>query len=69
MLRETSDPWLDWLADELSRGLAADRGAEARTRALVRLALELSSWQRLAREGLSDAEAADLVVDAAGACG
>jgi AcrR family transcriptional regulator len=69
LLRETTDPRLDRLADELSGGLATDGRAHARTRALVRLALDVSTWQRLARDGLSDADAADLMVDAAGACG
>ena len=42
------------LLDALTRGLGRSR----RARAMVALALEFSTWQRLAREGLSDREAA-----------
>lgn len=65
LLSETADRQLDALAEELARGLGEGGEATARIRALVGLGLEFSTWQRLAREGLSDAEAADLMVDAA----
>jgi AcrR family transcriptional regulator len=55
LLAETGDRRLDALADELAGGL--DRGG----RALIRLGLDFATWQRLAHEGLSDAEAADLM--------
>ena len=47
---------------ELADGLAAgfDR---PRARALVALALDFWTWQRLDREGLDDAAAAELMTD------
>ena len=65
LLAETADRELEALADGLARGLGPSGRAAVRTRALLRLALEFSSWQRLARDGLSDAEAAHLMAEAA----
>jgi AcrR family transcriptional regulator len=65
LLAETSDRRIAALPAELTRGFAAETGAAVRTRATIGLALEFATWQRLAREGLSDAEAADLMVRAA----
>jgi hypothetical protein len=56
LLAETADAQLGALADAL---------AEGASRPLVALALEFSTWQRLAREGLSDPDAARLMADAA----
>lgn len=67
LLRETSDRRLDGLADELSRAFGRDGRTGVRNRALIRLALDFFTWQRLAREGLSDADAADLMTEAGGA--
>jgi AcrR family transcriptional regulator len=69
LLAETSDRRLDALADELTRGFDLSGRAALLTRALIRLALEFSTWQRLARDGLSDAHTADLMVEAARAAG
>jgi AcrR family transcriptional regulator len=56
VLAETADAQLAALADALAPGAS---------RPLVALALELSTWQRLAREGLADDEAARLMAEAA----
>jgi hypothetical protein len=61
LLAEGADRRLDQLAAAL-----ADRTP---SRALVRLALEFSTWQRLTSEGLSDAEAARLMARAASSAG
>jgi AcrR family transcriptional regulator len=57
LLAAGGDRQLDQLAAALADGTAA--------RALVRLALDFSTWQRLKSEGLSDAEAARLMARAA----
>jgi AcrR family transcriptional regulator len=61
LLAEGADRQLDELAGALAHGAAA--------RALVRLALDFSTWQRLTAEGLSDAEAARLMTHAASSAG
>ena len=43
----------------------ADRLADGFDRTLIALALDFWTWQRLEREGLDDAEAAELMVNAA----
>jgi AcrR family transcriptional regulator len=63
LLTETSDAQLDGLADALAAGFPA--AGRARTRALVRLALDFATWHRLKREGLADDEAAELMSEAA----
>ncbi len=68
-LAETSDRRIAALPAELANGFAVDTGASVRTRALIGLALEFATWQRLAREGLSDSEGADVMVRAAQASG
>jgi AcrR family transcriptional regulator len=65
LLAESADPQLDGLAVELARGFGRRGRSRAHTRALVRLALEFSTWQRLASDGLSDGEAAGLMARAA----
>jgi AcrR family transcriptional regulator len=57
LLAEGADRRLDQLAGALAQGGAA--------RALVRLALDFSTWQRLTSEGLSDEDAAGLMARAA----
>jgi AcrR family transcriptional regulator len=56
LLTQTADAQLDALADVL---------AERASRALVRLALDFATWQRLDQEGLGDPEAARLMAAAA----
>ena len=58
------DAWLSRSRDPMLAGLA-DRLADGFDRTLVALALEFWTWQRLDREGLDDAEAAELMVNAA----
>jgi AcrR family transcriptional regulator len=57
LMRETVDAQFDALADALGR----DRDS----RALIRVALTFSTWQTLARRGLSDAAAARLMSERA----
>lgn len=57
LLAEGADRQLDRLAGALAPGREA--------RAMVRLALDFSTWQRLTGEGLSDAEAAGLMASRA----
>ena len=59
-LAESSDPMLADLAATLSAGFAAPAGA----RALVAVALDFWTWQRLDAQGLDDAAAADLMTGA-----
>jgi AcrR family transcriptional regulator len=61
LLAEGSDAQLDDLADALAQGFGARGRARTRTRAVVRLALDFATWQRLAEQGLGDAEAAALM--------
>jgi AcrR family transcriptional regulator len=61
LMRETTDLRFDGLADALAGGFAA-RGREAvKLRAAIRLALDFTAWHRLAAEGLSDREAAEVL--------
>jgi AcrR family transcriptional regulator len=62
LLAETADRRLDALADALSSGLG--RSGRERRRALLRLALDFTTWQRLTGQGLSDAAAAGVMTDA-----
>jgi AcrR family transcriptional regulator len=61
LLADTADRGLDGLAHELARGFGRRGRASTHTRALIRLALDFSTWQRLAHEGLSDADASNLM--------
>jgi AcrR family transcriptional regulator len=65
VLAETSDRQLDGLADELARGFAASAKAHRRLRAIIRLALEFSTWKRLTADGLSDRDVAATMAGAA----
>ena len=65
LLAQTADRRYDELARELARGLRRRGRAATHLRALIRLALEFATWQRLASEGLTDAEAARLMARAA----
>jgi AcrR family transcriptional regulator len=61
LLRDTSDAQLAYLADSLAATLA-ERGARRRpVRAAVALALDFWTWRRLAKEGLADRAAAELM--------
>ena len=63
-LEENTDRRLVELADELAAAFSA-RGRRAdRLHALIRLALDFWTWRRLAREGLDDEAAADLMAAA-----
>lgn len=63
LLQQTVDAHLAQLAGALDARFGA-RGAKGRRlRAAVALALDFSTWQRLDREGLDDATAADLMAD------
>jgi AcrR family transcriptional regulator len=64
VLQETGDRALAGLADELARGFRLRGRAAARARAAVRLALAFPTWQQLTADGLTDSEAADLLVGA-----
>ena len=64
LLADTADRQLEALADELAHGFGQSGQTAPRTRAMLRLALEFSTWQRLTQDGLSEADAADLMVDA-----
>jgi AcrR family transcriptional regulator len=63
LLARTRDAAIAELAQTLASGLAARPAARARLRAVVALALDFWTWQRLTREGLSDEEAASLMAD------
>ena len=60
-LRRSSDIVLGELADGLATGLGGPHA-----RALVALALDFWTWQRLDREGLDDAAAAAVMTDVVG---
>lgn len=64
LMDETTDARTTELAKALAAGFT-DGGRAARlVRAAVALALDFWTWRRLAKEGLSDAEAARLMTDA-----
>jgi AcrR family transcriptional regulator len=61
LLTEGADAQLAALAGALADGFGARRARAARVRAVVALALDFWTWQRLTGEGLADAAAADLM--------
>src|SRR3954451_12507595 len=65
VLAETSDRRLEQLADALAEGFQPREEAVTATRAIVRLALEFSTWQRLSSDGLTGEHAARLMAHAA----
>jgi AcrR family transcriptional regulator len=68
-LEQNVDRMLDGLGVDLAAAFAV-RGRRAdRRRALIRLALDFWTWRRLAREGLDDEAAADLMAAAVATSG
>jgi AcrR family transcriptional regulator len=68
-LEQNVDRMLDGLGVDLAAAFAL-RGRRAdRRRALIRLALDFWTWRRLAREGLDDEAAADLMAAAVATSG
>ena len=67
LMSSTMDAQMSGLADALAGGFRL-RSAKRRSalRAVVLLALDFWTWQRLKREGLGDEEAADLMADLIG---
>ena len=63
LMRRTMDVQLAELAAALARGFSGRGEPEKRVRAALALALDFSSWDRLNREGLDDALAAELMAD------
>ncbi len=61
LLGRTADAAMAGLADALAAGFGATGQQHARLRAVVALALDFWSWQRLQREGLEDDAAAELM--------
>jgi AcrR family transcriptional regulator len=61
LMRETSDPRFDALADALATRL----GGAAEARAVIRLALRFGTWKSLSADGLSDADAARAIARSA----
>jgi AcrR family transcriptional regulator len=63
-MRRNGDRRREALADELVAGFGARGRRAERLRALMGLALDFWTWQRLTREGLDDESAADVVAQA-----
>jgi AcrR family transcriptional regulator len=63
LLVRTRDASIAQLTTTLAGGFAARGAAGARLRALISLALDFWTWQRLTQEGLSDDKAARLMSD------
>jgi len=63
-MAQTADTSLAQLAGALAAGFGARGKRTARLRGLIALALNFWTWHRLNQEGLSDAEAAELMADA-----
>ena len=63
LLARTRDTGIDELTQTLTAGYAARGHAAARLRAVIALALDFSTWQRLTQDGLSDDNAAKLMAD------
>jgi AcrR family transcriptional regulator len=63
LLRDSADPRLDAAAEGFAKLLARGRTAVSRARALIRLALEFSTWELLDRFGMRDREMSALMVD------
>jgi AcrR family transcriptional regulator len=65
VMRIHMDQKLTRLTDALTAGFKPDAGSAPRLRATVALALDFWTWRRLAGEGMSDDDAAALMVVAA----
>lgn len=65
LLSAGADPLLDGMAARLAAGFRPRGKRAARARAVLRLALDFATWERLSGEGLGDAEAAALMAAAA----
>jgi AcrR family transcriptional regulator len=65
LLERTMDTQLDQLAQALADGFGASGERGRRLRAVLRLAVDFSTWQRLADSGLEDRAAAELLADLA----
>jgi AcrR family transcriptional regulator len=65
LLTGSMDMRMTELTEALTAGFARKGRARERTRAVVALALEFWTWQKLTREALSDGEAAALMASAA----
>jgi AcrR family transcriptional regulator len=63
-MEQNVDRMLDGLVDDLSAAFAVRSRRADRLHALIRLALDFWTWRRLAREGLDDEAAADLMAAA-----
>ncbi len=61
LMAQTLDAPQAHLLDALARGFKVRGAAARRTRAVLALALDFWTWQRLSREGLGDDAAADLI--------
>jgi AcrR family transcriptional regulator len=67
VLKRSVDEPQTQLAAGLASGFSGEGQQAAHVRAVIRLALDFWTWQRLSGEGLDDAEAADVMVTAVGA--
>lgn len=63
LLEGTMDAEQQRLGDALASGFAVRGARRARLRALVAVALDFWTWQRLARHGLDDPSAAELMIE------
>jgi hypothetical protein len=66
-MRANSDVALAGLADALTAGFGLEGDRAARLRALIRMALDFWTWERLTAEGMDDRGAAELMTDAVAA--
>jgi AcrR family transcriptional regulator len=66
-MRANSDVALAGLADALTAGFGLEGDRAARLRALIRVALDFWTWERLTAEGMDDRGAAELMTDAVAA--
>jgi hypothetical protein len=61
LLMRTRDANLEQLKKSLAAGFDAKGAAGTRLQALIALALDFWTWQRLTQEGLTDQKAAELM--------
>jgi AcrR family transcriptional regulator len=61
LLTRTRDASIQQLGNRLAAGFGAKGATGVRVRALIGLALDFSTWQRLTQEGLTDKRAAELM--------